>query len=290
MNELDIENALSGLATESGSDSVPVADADPVEVSSLASTGKAPRRRPHARRDQTPAQLASLAKARAAKIAQGKAAKVLKHRNIDWAKAERLYRAGRLSVKDIAETVGCKLNTLLDHVDAGGWRQDQREQANELAAVALRLDGEIVFPGDVDSDKAGIAAQAAHVLTISRRHAAIIHEAREATAELLTELRITAANRAKLEEYAHLVALDQGTLGAAERARLMRQAVSLPTHSGVIKNLAGAIRNLVELERTAFGMTAKRQSEAKGDTLSDWLARLPPPSTEPGFVQPAGSD
>jgi len=172
-----------------------------------------------------------------------------KKRRIDWEAVERAYRAGALSIREIAKLQGCSDKAIRNKATEFGWERDLSEK------VAAKVRTELVrtesAPADPKTEREIIETAAATVVQVVRSHRGRIHQG-NALVELLTkQLTDVAGKRDEFE--AEIEEETAGDKTGERRARLMK-AVSLGTHASIAVNLANATKTWIGLERQAFGI------------------------------------
>lgn len=165
---------------------------------------------------------------------------------IDWEAVEREYRAGQLSVSEIGRMSGCSHTAIQKKSKALGWTRNLRERVRE--EVAARLVAEGVATGNV---RETVERAAERDIQLIREHRRDIGDGRQAVRELFTELRGTTKDRDEIERAIETETQDDAN---GKRRTTMLKAVSLPVRAAIAANLAIALKNLVGIERTAFGM------------------------------------
>lgn len=181
----------------------------------------------------------------------------------DWEAVEREYRAGQLSIREIARQHGVTDTGIRKKAHSEGWQRDLADRVRKSATEMLaQLDGAGSQEGSQGSSHLGSQrlreADAQTVLTaaqtrveIVRQHRGIIGSGRDLTLRLVDELSTTTAHVGELEEL-----IEQATQSdkTPQRRTAMLKAVSLPTRAGTIKDLSAAAKNWIALERQAFGL------------------------------------
>ena len=174
---------------------------------------------------------------------------------VDWEKIEAEYRAGQLSVREIARQHGFKSdNAVRKRAKAEGWERDLTEQVRE--AVRSRLVRSEVRTLNVREAIDSAATRGVEVVMSHRRD---VGAARSMFATLLGQLVEASAKREEIEE-----TIFEETAGDAngKRRAMMLSAVSLPSHAGVLKDLSMSLKALVPLERQAFNLNDKVEDAA----------------------------
>jgi len=183
-------------------------------------------------------------------------------KNIDWSKIEPLYRAGQLSVNEIARENGLTEGAIRKHAKKYGWSRDLTEQVraktrekfvDELAGTSA--DGTNAQRGTDEQTTEQAALTQIHVLRDQRK---TIGGGHKITMRLLDELDIASAHVDELKTM-----IVQETIDDPKARTSMLKAVSLPGRAAVMRDLAQAARTWVGLERQAFGIVEEKQDQNK---------------------------
>jgi hypothetical protein len=195
------------------------------------------------------------------------------HRSIgaDWESIESHYRAGVLSVRQIAAIEGVSEAAIRKKAKAAGWARDLTERVQQ--AVREKLIAEPVEEAEVRERQAVRAEQREQreqarradplpaedivdaasetVVRVVREHRKTIKQSRELLETMLAQLTEAVTEREVLE-----LEIEQATDEDENPKRRNRylKAVSLPTHVTALRDLSLTLRNLVALEREAFGV------------------------------------
>lgn len=182
---------------------------------------------------------------------------------IDWTALQAEWIVGNLSNVALAKKFGVDEKAIRKRAKAEGWVRDDGElyrkkveqKLQERAAAAVRTE---VRKGKAkaaaESEVSDLAAEAgAQVVESHRRDA---REARFLVGILFGQLRDAATQRELLIEAAQQMADDEGEHSAEAKALLMkmRQALNLPSNASTARDLTVALKNLVYIERGAFGL------------------------------------
>jgi hypothetical protein len=147
----------------------------------------------------------------------------------DWQKIERHYRAGTLSIREIARQNGISDTAIRKQARKAAWTKDLSARVRIQVRESLVREGSrrCELAGIKPSDAAVVDEAAAMGVAVVRSHRMDINALRQAAAGLLDDVR-----------------LDLG-LKITDRAR-------------VIAELAMAMARLIPLERQAFGLDEDR--------------------------------
>jgi len=180
----------------------------------------------------------------------------------DWERIEQLYRAGVLSLREIAIACpGPNHVAIARRAKKLGWVQDLsakiKAKANDLVtrqAVTADVTAERAV-----SDKAVIEINAQAIASIRMAHRGDIARGRRLTNKLLDELEGLTDNRELFDQLGELMR-DPDDNGFDKRNDLYGKVISLPGRSKTMKEMADTLKTLVSLERQAFNL-----DEAEGD-------------------------
>lgn len=163
-------------------------------------------------------------------------------RNVDWEAIEREYRAGQLSSHEIARQHGVSHTAINKRAKKSGWTRDLSKRVRQEVSTRLVSD-EVSTAQETEA----IETAAARGVEVVRQHRADISQARHTFRDLLAELREACQNHEELAEEAEAE-------NNPQRRTMLKRAVSLPSRTGVLKDLATAGKILIELERQAFSL------------------------------------
>lgn len=182
----------------------------------------------------------------------------------DWERIEQLYRAGVLSVREIATTCTVSHVSIHKRAKRDGWTRDL---AGKIKAKANALVNNQVVNSEVNKERAltekGIVDANAQVIADVRiAHRADIGRSRRLTNKLLDELEALTDEQGTIREL-----IDQLKDGdhedgdaMADVLKLASKMSALPNRTKTMKELADTLKTLVMLERQAFNL-----DEAEGD-------------------------
>lgn len=187
----------------------------------------------------------------------------------DWEAVERDYRAGLLSVREIAST--CNVSHVAIHKRAkrDGW---VRDLAAKIKAKADSLVNSQVVNAEVNKERAltekGIVdANAQAIANVRMAHRTDIGRSRRLANKLLEELEAMTDESGTLRELIDQMREDEGPASLLEAAQKM---ASLPGRSKIMKELSETLKTLVALERQAYNL----ESEADGNPSGGSITRV----------------
>lgn len=185
----------------------------------------------------------------------------------DWERIEQLYRAGVLSLREIAAACSD-----VNHVAIArrakkfGWVQDL---SAKIKAKADDLVTRQTVTADVTeqravTDVAVIEANATVIANVRMAHRTDIGRSRRLANKLLEELEAMTDENGTLRELIDQMKDNEGPSPLVEAAQKM---ASLPGRSKIIKELSETLKNLIALERQAYNMDAPVEDD-KADTVT----------------------
>ena len=165
----------------------------------------------------------------------------------DWDAIERGYRAGQLSIKELAREHKLSDTAIHKRAKAKGWTRDLSRAVRTRVCESPGLRGGLRKPDRrADAYDAAIIDEAAAIgVAVVRSHRRDIDALRQAAAELLRELRAP-------------------TQRDEDRVLVV---VPLIHRSRVIADLSSAMARLVPLERQAFGLDEDRPGGSQPITV-----------------------
>lgn len=196
----------------------------------------------------------------------------------DWELIETLYRAGLLSLREIAiASPGANHVAIARRAKKLGWVQDLsakiKAKADDLVTrQAVTAD---VTANRAVTDKAVVDANAQVIADIRMSHRQDIGRNRRLAIKMMEELEALTDNRELFAQLSDLLAsVEEGEDGTSDAYEKMQQAfrgaLSLPGRVKMSKELSETLRVLIALERQAYGV----DDGAGEECIEDRLARL----------------
>lgn len=194
----------------------------------------------------------------------------------DWEKIEADYRAGILSLREIAEAhPGTNHVAIARKAKREGW---SRDLSAKIRAKADALVTERTVTADVTaerrvSERDIIDANAQAIVSVRLAHRKDIQRSRSITMRLLEELELQSGreNAELLEQMGELMRREDDR-GQDKLNDLYQKIISLPGRAKTMKDLGESLRVLVTLERQAFGLDDKDQKPQ--DSLTTLLQTI----------------
>lgn len=188
-------------------------------------------------------------------------------RVIPWETIGIHYRAGIRSLRDIGTEFEVSDAAILKAAKREGWTRDlkARIQAKAEAKVSAALVSESVSALTKATERQTVEVNAEAVARVRLAHRADIQKGRALVAKLLDEL-MGVTDQPDLIE-AMTLAVAQTSDEPAKREQKLREVlervISIPGRVGAVKGLAEAMKNLVSLEREAWGIDDNKPPKEK---------------------------
>lgn len=192
----------------------------------------------------------------------------------DWEKIEADYRAGVLSIREIAGQHGVSDTAIRKRAKAQSW---DRDLSAKITAKADALVRSREVRSQVRTEKAAsecelVEANAQVIADVRMSHRGDIRRARSLTMTLLSELEATTIDHELFEQLGELLR-EPDERGQDKRNDLYQKVIGMSSRVSSMKSLAEALKTLVGLEREAYGMnTDHGTGEVK--RLSDLIDEL----------------
>jgi DNA-binding Lrp family transcriptional regulator len=181
----------------------------------------------------------------------------------DWEAVEGMYRAGLLSIREIARSHGISHTAIQKRAKVDGWLRDLTAKVRQQVASGL-VATEVATAGTA-TERQMVEAAATQVITLVREHRGQISRSRLLVDKLMAQLEGVADHRDLLEQIIDEV--EDGSTGASiKRREALMRAVALPSNAGVLKNLADTLKVVIGLEREAFNVSAATSEPAAVDS------------------------
>lgn len=195
----------------------------------------------------------------------------------DWERIEQLFRAGLLSVREIAAACGVSHTAINKRSKAEGWDRDlnAKIKAKADSLVSKREVSTKVSTETLATERVIVEANAEVIADIRLAHRGDISRSRRLTNKLLDELEALTDEQGTIKQLiAQLKDGDHDDGDAmADVLALAQKMGALPTRTKTMKELAETLKTLVVLERQAYGLDEKDKS-TDTDELSSLMDEL----------------
>lgn len=183
----------------------------------------------------------------------------------DWEAIERDYRAGLLSLREIAGEHDITEAAIRKRAKRDGWSRDLsakiQAKADELVRKAEVRSS--VRAANQASERAIIEANAERIAQVRGEHRADIARMRALVLRLLAECEAESADPTLFADLGEMLR-EPDESGADRLNDAYRKAISLPQRIKGVKELADAMKVLIGLEREAYGLSVADDDGSAG--------------------------
>lgn len=192
----------------------------------------------------------------------------------DWEAIESAYRAGVMSLREIASQHGISDTAIRKRAKKEGWSRDlaAKIQAKADDLVRRREVRTKVRTENATSERELIEANAEVIATVRMEHRGDIRRARTLANALFDELEAECADVEALRTLGQLM-LCPDENGRDRLNELYHAIISMPERVKSMKALSETLKNLIGLERQAYGMDEGEKDKVV-DALSDLMDSL----------------
>lgn len=185
----------------------------------------------------------------------------------DWEAIERDYRAGLLSIREIASTQGITHGAINKRAKRDGWERDLKAkiQAKADALVSKSVVSKEVSKQRADTERQIIEVNAEVIANVRMAHRGDISRSRRLANKLLEELEAMTDENGTLRELIDQMKDDEGPAALLEAAEKM---ASLPGRSKIIKELSETLKTLITLERQAYSLDGGDKPDGSSATIT----------------------
>jgi hypothetical protein len=196
----------------------------------------------------------------------------------DWERIEADYRAGVLSIREIAASQGITDTAIRKRAKKDEWVRDLAERIQAKAEALVRT-AEVRTQVRTESaipERELVEANAEAIARIRMAHRGDISRSRALAMSLLGELESQTADPELFDKLGELV-IDTGTEAESKLLDAYRRVLSTPGRIDGMKKLAETLKNLIALEREAYGlveaqkieMTTRADNQRKPQDMTD---------------------
>lgn len=184
----------------------------------------------------------------------------------DWERIESDYRAGVLSLREIAAANGITHGAVNKRAKRDRWSRDLaakiKAKADEL--VSKQAVSTAVSTARAATERQIIEANAERIAQVRSEHRGDIQRVRSLALNLLGELEGQSAN---LEDLATLGELlrEPDENGQDRRNDLYLKIISTPSRIDSAKKVAETLKHAITMEREAYGLDDKKPVEPPGE-------------------------
>lgn len=192
----------------------------------------------------------------------------------DWEAIESAYRAGLLSVREIASQQGVTHTAINKRAKRDGWERDLKAKIKAKAdsLVSKREVSRLVSTEKAVSERQLIEASAEVIANVRMEHRGDIRRAREITNSLFDELGAECADVASLRKLGEIM-IEPDENGRDKLNEIYHSIIAMPERVKSVKALSDALKNLIGLERQAYDIDGP-EGDNSVKKLSDLMDSL----------------
>ncbi|HEJ7514688.1 TPA: hypothetical protein SMG93_005309 [Klebsiella oxytoca] len=192
----------------------------------------------------------------------------------DWEAIESAYRAGLMSIREIASQHGITHTAINKRAKKEGWERDLKAKikAKAESLVSKREVSKRVSSERMVSERQLIEANAEVIANVRMEHRGDIKRARQITNALFDELGAECADVAALENLGELM-FNPDDKGQDKLNEIYHKVISMPERVKSVKALSDALKNLIGLERQAYDIDGP-EGDKSVKQLSDLMDSL----------------
>lgn len=200
----------------------------------------------------------------------------------DWEAIETAYRAGVMSLREIASQHGISEGAIRKRAKRDDWLRDLNAKIQQKADDLVRKQEvrKQVRNESTLTERVLIEATAEVIATVRMEHRGDIRRARELTNMLFDELGAQCADVSALERLGDIM-FDPDDKGRDRLNEIYQKVISLPSRVKSMKDLSDSLKTLIGLEREAYSIENKAETKEvthnvmlvpTSDNVDDWEA------------------
>lgn len=180
---------------------------------------------------------------------------------IDWPAIERDYRAGVLSLRELAAANGITHGAINKRAKRDGWTRSLGERINARAEalVSRAAVSAVVSARALVTERQIIEANATRIAQVRGEHRADIRKMRDLAASLLAEVEAQSANPDLIQRLGDLMKAP-GEHGLDKLSEAYKKIISTPGRVETMKKLVETMRCCIAMEREAYGLDVAARS------------------------------
>jgi len=186
----------------------------------------------------------------------------------DWEAIERDYRAGLLSIREVAARHGCTHTAINKRAKADGWERDLQAKikAKAEALVSKREVSSEVSSKAAETERQIVEANAEAIVSVRMAHRGDIRRSRSLANKLLAELEQLTDHREVAETFGEVMRNPDG-FGNDRLNDLYHKIIALPNRTKIMRELADTLKVLIALERQAYNLDEQEHEEPYEERL-----------------------
>jgi hypothetical protein len=180
----------------------------------------------------------------------------------DWERIELDYRAGALSLREIASQHGIAEGTIRARAKKNDWLRDLSQKVNQKVSDLLRkkeLRSEL-RSSEAYNERLLIESNALAIANVRLTHRSDISRFKRLSIKLLDELESQTDHQDLYQELGELLRQPSES-GQDRRNDLYQRVIDMPSRIDGVKKLADTLKILIGLEREAYSINEKTEDK-----------------------------
>ncbi|MGE0383423.1 MAG: hypothetical protein AB7Q97_01755 [Gammaproteobacteria bacterium] len=180
-------------------------------------------------------------------------------KQVDWEIVERDYRAGVKSLRAIAGEHGVTEGAIRKRARRDEWERDLTERIKQKADALVRNKAvrTELRAADREAERTVVEANAEAIANVILTHRGDIRETRVLVTGMVEELKILSENRDVIYELCKEVSRDPDGKISPRQLEAFHRALGLGGRVVNVEALTRALKNVITLEREAFGIKSE---------------------------------
>ena len=207
----------------------------------------------------------------------------------DWERIELDYRAGLLTLREMATMQGITHGAINKRAKRDGWARDLsvkiHARAAELVSRAATVSDQ-VSSGSLEAEQRHVEVGATAIMQIKLGHQGSSRRGVDLGVQLMAELEAQSADIEALKQLGELVARPDPKTGQDSLNEAYRKVTGLVGRAGTYKTIVDGLRIAIALQRQAFDMETAVNTEG---SLADRLRALSAMTVPPHADLPSGA-
>ncbi|PIK76373.1 hypothetical protein [Pseudomonas sp. 382] len=189
----------------------------------------------------------------------------------DWERIEQQYRAGVLSVREIAAAGGVSHTAINKRAKANGWDRNLKAkiQAKADALVSKAEVSTEVSKETLATERGIVEANAQVIANVRISHRTDIGRYRKLANSLLEELEGMTDNKQLFEELGEILHNPEDT----RLSDAYHKVIALPSRTKTLKDLGDTLKVLIGLERQAYSIDEEQPVDDRSKLTEEELDR-----------------
>ena len=202
----------------------------------------------------------------------------------DWERIELDYRAGLLTLREMATMHGITHGAINKRAKRDGWSRDLSAKIHARAAELVSRAATVSDPVSIErleAEQLHVEVGATAIMQIKLGHQGSSRRGVDLGMKLMSELEAQSADIEALEQLGEIMAKPDPRTGQDKLNEASRKAISLASRAGTYKTIVDGLRIAIALQRQAFDMdTAVASKDSLADRLRALSAMAVPPHAD----------